>query len=82
MAMGKQKTERQQELWIPATEMPEAPGHPFYRRLNEFLAQEGFDRFVEGLCEKFYAEALGRLLRSGHASTAFQGDQTPSRIAR
>jgi transposase len=61
MAMGKQKTERQQELWIPATEMPEAPGHPFYRRLNEFLAQEGFDRFVEGLCEMFYAETMGRL---------------------
>lgn len=60
MAMGKQKTERQQELWIAATEMPESPGHPFYRRLNEFLAQEGFDRFVEGLCEKFYAEAMGR----------------------
>jgi len=60
MAMGKQKTERQQELWIAATEMPESPGHPFYRRLNEFLAQEGFDRFVEGLCEKYYAETMGR----------------------
>ena len=60
MAMGKQPTERQNELWLAATEMPEPPGHPFYRRLNELLGEQGFDRFVEGLCQRFYHEELGR----------------------
>ena len=60
MAMGKRKTERQQELWIVASDLPEAPGHPFYRELNALLDKRGFDRFVEDLCQKFYHEELGR----------------------
>ena len=60
MAMGKRKTERQEELWIAATAMPEAPGHPFYRRVNQLLSERGFDAFVEGVCSKFYHESLGR----------------------
>jgi hypothetical protein len=34
MAMGKRKSE-QAPLWIPTTELPVSPGHPFYVRLNE-----------------------------------------------
>jgi len=60
MAMGKRKTERQQELWIAATDLPEAPGHPFYRKLNGLLDEHGFDPFVEELCQKFYHDELGR----------------------
>jgi len=60
MAMGKRPAERQQDLWIPTAKMPQAPGHPFYRRLNQLLARHGFDRFVEGLCEKFYHDSIGR----------------------
>jgi transposase len=60
MAMGKRKTERQQELWIAATELPDAPGHPFYRKLNALLDEDGFDAFVEPLCQKFYHDELGR----------------------
>ena len=60
MAMGKRKTERQQELWIVASDLPEAPGHPFYRQLNLLLGQHGFDRLVENLCQKFYHEEIGR----------------------
>ena len=60
MSMGKRKDERQSELWIAATEMPQAPGHPFYRRLNELLKQHGFDVLVEELCSKFYADGVGR----------------------
>jgi len=60
MAMGKRETERQDELWIPTAQLPEAPGHPFYRRLNQLLGEGGFDRFVEGLCAGFYHESLGR----------------------
>ena len=60
MAMGKREDERQQGLWVPTAKMPQPPGHPFYRRLNQLLARHGFDRFVEGLCEKFYHDSLGR----------------------
>ena len=60
MAMGKRKREQQDDLWIATTQMPAAPGHPFYRKLNQLLAEHGFDAFVESLCGKFYAEVMGR----------------------
>lgn len=60
MAMGKRQSERQEDLWIVAAELPQGPGHPFYRRLNQLLAAYGFDAFVEGLCQKFYHDSLGR----------------------
>jgi transposase len=60
MAMKKQKSERQTDLWVSAAEMPQAPGHPFYRRMNQLLAEGGFDPYVEGLCAKFYHYQLGR----------------------
>lgn len=58
MGTRKQRA-RQEELWY-RSELPEAPGHPFYRRLNEVLDREGFDRFCEGRCREFYHEKLGR----------------------
>ncbi|MDR3727286.1 MAG: transposase [Terracidiphilus sp.] len=42
------------------TQLATAPGHPFYERLNAVLDAEGFDRFVEELCAKFYAPQFGR----------------------
>ena len=58
--MGTRKhRERQEELWY-RNELPEAPGHPFYQRLNEVLERDGFDRFCEGRCREFYHEKLGR----------------------
>jgi transposase len=60
MALGKRQAERQEDLWIVAAELPQGPGHPFYRRLNQLLAAHGFDAFVEGLCQKFYHDSLGR----------------------
>jgi len=60
MAMGKRQAARQEDLWIVAAELPQGPGHPFYRRLNQLLAAHGFDAFVEGLCQKFYHDSLGR----------------------
>ena len=59
MAMGKRKSE-QAALWIPTTELPMSPGHPFYVRLNEILEAAGFDRFVEEQCRPFYAPVMGR----------------------
>jgi transposase len=60
MAMGKRKTERQQDLWIAWEDVPTPAAEPFYRKLNEVLAEQGFDAFVEGLCQKFYHEEMGR----------------------
>ena len=60
MAMGTRKQrERQEPLWYRA-ELAEAPGHPFYRRLNQVLEQAGFDRHCEEQCRDFYHEKLGR----------------------
>src|SRR6058998_100515 len=59
MAMGKRKSE-QAPLWIPTTELPMSPGHPFYVRLNAILDAAGFDRFVEEQCRPFYAPVMGR----------------------
>ena len=60
MAMGTRKSrERQESLWY-GDELPVAPGHPFYRRLNEILEKAGFDRFCEQSCAGFYHARLGR----------------------
>lgn len=60
MAMGRRNVEQQGELWIPATQMPRSPGHVFYQKLNEVLAEAGFDPWAENLCRPFYADKLGR----------------------
>jgi transposase len=60
MAMGtRKKRERQEPLWY-RSELPAAPGHPFYSRLNEVLDKAGFDRFCEDRCAGFYHTKLGR----------------------
>lgn len=59
--MGRRKRRvRQKELWIPTGELPKSAGHPFYERLGKLLDEHGFDAFLEGLCEKFYAATMGR----------------------
>ena len=60
MAMGRRKSETQPPLFVATSELPRTPGHPFYEKLNELLAEHRFDRFVEELCQKFYAEKMGR----------------------
>jgi len=59
MAMGKRKSQ-QAPIWIPTTDLPVSPGHPFYARLNAILDEAGFDRFVEDQCRSFYAPVMGR----------------------
>lgn len=60
MAMGTRKMrERQADLWYDG-ELPTAPGHPFYKRLNEVLDNAQFDRFCETSCADFYHQKLGR----------------------
>ncbi|MGH7348317.1 MAG: transposase, partial [Candidatus Rokuibacteriota bacterium] len=59
MAMGK-RTSEQAPIWIPTTDLPVSPGHPFYTRLNAILDEAGFDRFAEAQCQAFYAPVMGR----------------------
>jgi len=60
MGMGRRRRERQGEMWIATQDLPKTPRHVFYEKLNELLAEAGFDDFVEGLCRKYYAEGVGR----------------------
>jgi transposase len=55
MALGKRKP-KQDELFIPTVRVASGPGHPFYTKLNEVLAEAGFDEFVEQLCAPYYKE--------------------------
>jgi len=55
MALG-EKQEPQREFWIETDALAKAPGHPFYKRLNQILAEERFDAYAEDLCRKFYKE--------------------------
>jgi transposase len=59
MAMGKRKSE-QTPMWVPTTELPVSPGHPFYAKLNALLDEASFDRFAEAECQQFYARVMGR----------------------
>src|SRR6267143_511183 len=55
MAIGRRK-EKQSELFIPAVDLATGSGHPFYSKLNEVLADAGFDQFVEKKCGPYYKE--------------------------
>jgi transposase len=55
MAMGKRKP-RQESLFIAADQLAQAPGHPFYQRLNALLDEAGFDRWVEQRCRPYYEQ--------------------------
>jgi len=43
-------------MWVATSDLPRSTAHPFYARLNEILDRYHFDGFVEGLCQRFYAE--------------------------
>jgi transposase len=60
MAMGKREAEQQQNLFVTHDKLPRSPGHVFYRKLNRLLAEGGFDYWIEGLCEPYYAHGRGR----------------------
>jgi hypothetical protein len=61
MAMGRgRKRTRQEGLWTPTAALPVGASHPFYQRLNQILDEKKFDEYVEGICERFYADEVGR----------------------
>src|SRR5262249_51624179 len=60
MAMGKRRA-RQQPPWIAAKEVPQSPGHIFYDRGNEILANEKIDEVAEKEYARVYkSETMGR----------------------
>lgn len=58
MAMGRSEAV-QDDLMTTWAEMPRAPGHAFYDRLQTLLQDSGFDAFVEEVCKPFYAPRMG-----------------------
>ena len=55
MALGRRRS-KQTDLFIPTAELVKGPGHPFYTKLNQVLAEAGFDEFVEKLCAPSYKD--------------------------
>jgi hypothetical protein len=55
MAMG-HKDDEQDELFVTHAGLRKGGGHPFYEALGKLLKAEDFERFVEELCEPFYAK--------------------------
>ena len=47
-------------MWVATQDLPRSAAHPFYAQVNRLLDAADFDTYVEGLCQRFYAETLGR----------------------
>jgi hypothetical protein len=58
MAMGRRRRRaKQASMWVATQDLPRSAAHPFYTRLNQILDQhDEFDGYVEGLCQRFYAD--------------------------
>jgi len=57
MAMGKRRRHATQTaMWVATNDLRRSGAHPFYTRLNHAFEQLDFDRFVEGVCQRFYAD--------------------------
>lgn len=57
--MGRRKA-KPIPLFVATEDLPAVPSVPFLESLNAILEKNRFDRFVEDLCQQFYAERLGR----------------------
>lgn len=47
-------------MWVATQDLPRTAAHPFYAKLNQTLDKHDFDGYVEGLCQRFYADEVGR----------------------
>ena len=54
--MGKRQRQKQTSMWVATHDLPRSAAHPFYTRLNQMLDRHDFDGYVEGLCQRFYAD--------------------------
>jgi transposase len=53
MSMGRRR-EEQTPMWVSGPALARSPGHRFYEKLNELLAEAKFDREVEKLCGPYF----------------------------
>jgi transposase len=61
MAMGKRhRRPKQTSMWVATHDLPPTAAHPCYTRLNQILDNAAFDNYVESLCQRFYADEVGR----------------------
>ena len=51
--MGRREDE-QTPMWLAGPDLARSPGHRFYEKLNELLAEAKFDRRVEQLCARYF----------------------------
>jgi len=65
MAFKRKQTDWQPDLWIPTAGLAKSPVHPVYERLNLLLRRQGFDRWVETLCESCYASGRRGSIQPG-----------------
>lgn len=54
VSQGKRGSEGQREFWTPTDQLARGPGHVFYDKLSRLLIDNGFDLFVEQLCQPHY----------------------------
>ena len=59
MSLGRRKAQRQKELFVATEELPQTPRHVFFERLNQLLAENAFDDYLEKLCAPFYTQGQG-----------------------
>jgi hypothetical protein len=52
----RERSEKQDEFWVPADRLPAAVPSAFYRRVEVTLDKMGFARKVWDICEPAYAE--------------------------
>jgi transposase len=47
-------------MFVAVTDLPRSASHPFYAKVNQLLAEHGFDDFAETQCRPFDAKTMGR----------------------
>ena len=54
MGVGRRRIEEQSEFWVAAEQLGRGPRNVFYDKLNDVLAEAGFDRELEKAVEPYY----------------------------
>ena len=53
MSMGRRE-DRQSPMWVAGPNLARSPGHRFYEKLNELLAEAKFDQRAEQICARYF----------------------------
>ncbi len=59
MGLGRWRSERQDTFWVASEKLGSGPRNAFYDRLNQLLAEIGFDRKLKAAAEPYY-QTTGR----------------------